>query len=371
MGRSTNAYRDKKVIAALLEKIAEKQRLLPARSRIMEVCGTHTMSIHRHGLKGLLDAAGVEMVSGPGCPVCITPNEVHEAALGLVTGRENLVLATFGDMTRVPTRLGSLQAAIPAAGSAVKIVYSPEESLALARRGRGTEVVFFGVGFETTIPSIAYTARAAAAEGLTNYSVLSALWVIPPPLKAILDTGDVRISGFLYPGHVSAIIGPAAYEFIARDYGYPGVIAGFEPGDILLGILSILDQIREGKPRVANEYTRVVRPDGNPVARALMADVLEPKSACWRGLGVIPASGLKLRSEYAAFDAELKYGLRIEPRAEDLPGCRCGDVLRGIIGPPECPLFGRKCAPDSPHGPCMVSFEGACLVYHKYGAPRP
>jgi hydrogenase expression/formation protein HypD len=366
-----DGFRDKKVIAALLEKIASRQRSLPSPSRIMEVCGTHTMTIHRHGLKSLLETAGVEMVSGPGCPVCITPNEIHEAALGLVTERENLVLATFGDMTRVPTRRGSLQTTVPARGSAVKVVYSPEESLALARKSPDKDVVFFGVGFETTIPSIAFTAKSAAAGRLTNYSVLSALWVIPPPLKAILESGEVRISGFLYPGHVSAIIGTAPYEFVARDHGFPGVIAGFEPGDILLGILSILGQIREGKPRVANEYTRVVRPEGNPVARALMAEMLEPMDACWRGLGVIPASGLKLKAAYAAFDAQSKYGLRIEPRPTDLPGCRCGDVLRGVIAPPACPLFGRTCKPDSPYGPCMVSFEGACLVHHKYGAPRP
>jgi len=369
--RSMDGFRDRKVIAALLEKIAERRRGLPASVRIMEVCGTHTMTIHRHGLKGLLEAAGVEMVSGPGCPVCITPNEIHEAALGLVAGRENTVLATFGDMTRVPTRRGSLQTVIPARGAAVKIVYSPEESIALARKSPDKDVVFFGVGFETTIPSIAFVAKSAAAERLANYSILCALWMIPPPLEAILASGDVRISGFLYPGHVSAIIGTAPYEFVARDYGLPGAVAGFEPGDILLAILSVLDQIREGKPRVANEYTRVVRPDGNPVARAMMAEMLEPTDACWRGLGVIPASGLKLRPAFAAFDAQAKYGLRIEPRPSDLPGCRCGDVLRGVIAPPACPLFGRACKPDSPCGPCMVSFEGACLVHHKYGAVRP
>ena len=335
----------------------------------MEVCGTHTMAIHQYGLKPLLEAVGVEMISGPGCPVCITPGEVHEGAIGLVTERENLVLATFGDMTRVPTRCGSLQTAVPARGSSVRIVYSPEESLDLARRSPDREIVFFGVGFETTIPAIALMARTAAKEGLANYAILTALWLIPPPLRAILESGEVRISGFLYPGHVSAIIGLEPYEFIPREFGFPGVVTGFEPADILLGIGSILDQIREGKPGVANEYGRAVRHEGNPEARALMAQVLEVKDACWRGLGPIPASGLKLRSEFANFDAEIKHGLEIVPGSRDLPGCRCGDVLRGALAPLDCPLFARKCSPESPCGPCMVSFEGACFVHHKYRRP--
>ena len=363
-------FRDKKVIRALLRKIAEKKKSLPSPCRIMEVCGTHTMTIHRFGLHPMLADIGVDMVSGPGCPVCITPGEVHEAAIRLVTEKKNLVLATFGDMTRVPTRLGSLQKTTPARGSTIKIIYSPEESLEFARQSRETEVVFFGVGFETTIPSIAVMAGSAAEEKLGNYSILSALWLIPPPLRAILTSGEVRISGFLYPGHVSAIIGEKPYEFIAREFGYPGVIAGFEPADILLGILSILDQMAEGKPAVANEYARVVRREGNPVALTLMKKMFEPKDACWRGLGVIPRSGLKLRAEYGAYDAERKYGLRVESSGADLPGCRCGEILRGVLPPPKCPLFGKTCTPESPQGPCMVSFEGACLVHFKYRGIR-
>lgn len=366
----TNEFRDKKVIGALLARIAENKRSLPSPCRIMEVCGTHTMTVHRYGLQSMLEKAGIEMVSGPGCPVCITPGEVHEAAIRLVTENENVILATFGDMTRVPTHLGSLQNAVPAKGSAVKIVYSPEESLDLARQKSNKEIVFFGVGFETTIPSIAVMAKAAAGEELSNYSILSALWLIPPPLRAILESGEVKLSGFLYPGHVSAIIGQEPYTFVAREFGFPGVIAGFEPGDILLGIISILDQIREGRPRVANEYTRVVRPEGNPVAQALMREVLEPKDACWRGLGVIPGSGLKFKAEYSAYDTEVKHDLRITARGIDLPGCRCGEVLRGILLPSRCPLFGKKCTPESPCGPCMVSFEGACLVHYKYRGPK-
>ena len=366
---AANEFRRKKVIDALIADIREKKKALPSPCRIMEVCGTHTMTIHRYGLQTMLAAAGIEMVSGPGCPVCITPGEVHEAAIRLVTERENIILATFGDMTRVPTRLGSLQSTAPARGSEVRIVYSPDESLGFARRHADKEVVFFGVGFETTIPSIALTARSAGKEKLSNYSILSGLWLIPPPLRAVLESGEVRISGFLYPGHVSAIIGREPYEFIAREFGYPGVIAGFEPGDILLGIRSILDQIRGKKPIVVNEYRRVVRPEGNPIAREIMEEILEPKDACWRGLGLIPRSGLRLKAGFAAYDAERKHDLGIDARESDLPGCRCGAVLRGVISPPQCPLFGKKCTPESPHGPCMVSFEGACLVHHKFRGP--
>ncbi len=360
-------FKDKRITAGILRTVSRKSRELPAPIRIMEVCGTHTMTIHRYGLKRPLEEAGVEMVSGPGCPVCITPNEIHEAAIGLLSGRENTVLATFGDMTRVPTRLGSLQTAVPAPSSLLKIVYSPEESLALAADRPDREVLFFGAGFETTIPSIAVTALKAKESKLKNFSVLTALWLIPPPLRAILESGETSIHGFLYPGHVSAIIGSKPYDFIAREFRVPGAITGFEPNDILLAIVSILDQIRDGKPEVDLEYGRVVDPSGNPRAMALMKAALDIKDAHWRGLGVIPRSGLKLKSRLASLDAEIKFGLKIKPGIADLPGCRCGEVLRGVLRPDRCPLFSKKCSPDSPQGPCMVSFEGACYITHKFG----
>ena len=356
-------------MAGLLVEIASLAEKVPGPVRLMEVCGTHTMTIHRHGLKDLLRRAGVEMISGPGCPVCITPDGFHEAAIRLVGERDNTILATFGDMTRVPTKYGSLQSTVPARGSAVKIVYSPEEALEAARRNPEKNVVFFGAGFETTIPGIVLTAGKALAEGRTNFSVLAALWLIPPPLRAILALGDVRISGFLYPGHVSAVIGSRPYEFVAREFGLPGAIAGFEPGDVLLGVRAVLEQIRDGRPRVENAYPRVVRADGNPAAREVMRRYLEPFDATWRGLGRIPQSGLRFKSALAEVDAGIKFGLKPSEDASDPPGCRCGEVLRGVLAPTQCRLFGRTCTPESPRGPCMVSFEGACFVHHKYRGP--
>jgi hydrogenase expression/formation protein HypD len=361
-----SASRDQRTIDRKIEEARALAAALPSPLRIMEVCGTHTMSIHRSGLKPRLEEAGIGMVSGPGCPVCITPDAVHEAAIDLVTGRGNFILATFGDMTRVPTRKGSLREAVPAPGSFVRIVYSPEDALDAARKAPEKEVVFFGAGFETTIPGIAYTARRALEENIRNYSVLTALWLIPPAIRAILEAGECAVTGFLYPGHVSAIIGEAPYAFVAEEYRVPGAIAGFEPLEILNGILSILDQARRGAPRVANEYLRVVRPEGNPVARALMDATLEAKDAFWRGLGRITGSGLKLRPRYADFDAEARYGLDTGREVREAPGCRCGEVLRGVVRPTDCRLFGKRCTPDSPLGPCMVSYEGACLITFRY-----
>jgi hydrogenase expression/formation protein HypD len=339
----------------------------------MEVCGTHTMSLFKHGLTPLLADAGVEMVSGPGCPVCITPNALHEAAIGLLGGREGLTLATFGDMTRVPTKRGSLRTAVPARNSRLKIVYSPEEALAESRSDPSRETVFFGAGFETTIPAIAVTVKEAKAEGRRNLSVLRALWLIPPALRALLEAGRVAVTGFLYPGHVSTIIGLGPYAFVADEFGVPGAVAGFEPGDILLAVKSVLGQAVERRPRVAMEYSRAVRPGGNAVARKIMDEVFEPCDATWRGLGRIPASGLRFRKAYAGFDAASRFGLELSDAGRDLPGCRCGDVLRAAIRPDQCRLFGSKCTPESPLGPCMVSYEGACLIHYKYGrgAARP
>ena len=362
-----NELKDEKTIRGLLRAIGKKARAVGPPVRLMEVCGTHTMSLFKNGLTPLLAEAGVEMVSGPGCPVCITPNSFHEAAIGLVGGREGLTLATFGDMTRVPTRTGSLQTAVPARESRIKIVYSPREALDEALKNPDRETVFFGAGFETTIPAIAASVKGAAESGLRNYSVLPALWLVPPALRALLESGEVAIAGFIYPGHVSAIIGLEPYRFIADRYRIPGAVAGFEPADILLAVLSVLDQAADGTPRVALEYGRAVRPEGNAVARAMMDEVFEPYDAVWRGLGVIPASGLALRAKYAAFSAPARYGVSLAGSGGDLPGCRCGEVLRGLIRPSGCRLFGKRCTPEAPLGPCMVSYEGSCLIHFKYG----
>lgn len=365
---SVQELRDKNVIRGLLQEIGTLAAGIKTPLKIMEVCGTHTMAIYRYGLKKLLLENGIEMLSGPGCPVCITPNEIHAAAIKLVTENNNFILTTFGDMTRVPTQSGSLQTIVPAPGSQVKVVYSPEESLEIARQDPGQEIMFFGVGFETTIPSIAATVKQAAVEKINNFSVLSAFWLVPPPLHALLESDEILIQGFLYPGHVSAIIGEEPYRFIPEKYGIPGAIAGFEPGEILLAISSILQQTIAKKAAVINRYTRVVRPEGNPHAVALMNDMLDLKDSHWRGLGLIPKSGLRLNPEYAQYDAEIKFNLNIEGGSGDLPGCRCGEILQAKIKPEECPLYGNKCTPNSPYGPCMVSFEGACLAYFKYGS---
>jgi hydrogenase expression/formation protein HypD len=359
--------RDKKAVTNLLREISGLAKALPSPTRLMEVCGTHTMALYRSGLTPLLADSGVEMISGPGCPVCITPDGFHEAAIRLLSTKGGLTLATFGDMTRVPTKKGSLQTAVPAPNSRLRIVYSPAEALDEARRQPEREVVFFGAGFETTIPAIAMTAEKASQEGLENFSVLPALWLIPPALRAVLSSGESSVSGFIYPGHVSAVIGTKPYEFIADEFGLPGAVAGFEPGDILLAVRSILNQIQKGQPQVALEYSRVVRKEGNPLAMAAIDRILEPADAVWRGLGLIPRSGLRFRKKFRAHDARTRHDIRINAEDRDLPHCRCGEVLRGIAAPEDCPLFDKKCSPDSPLGPCMVSFEGACLIHYKFG----
>ncbi|MGQ9801775.1 MAG: hydrogenase formation protein HypD [Candidatus Saccharicenans sp.] len=361
-------WRSGSTVRRLLQAIASEIEAINRPLRIMEVCGTHTMTLHRSGLKPLLKEAGVVMVSGPGCPVCITPDFYHEAIIDLVTTRNDLLVTTFGDMTRVPTRKGALQTTVPAPGSEIKIVYSPEEALQLARKNPGREVIFFGAGFETTIPAIAYTVKKAAQDGLKNFSLLAALWLIPPALEAILQSGDVTIDGFIYPGHVSVIIGEQAYRFVADNYRIPGAIAGFEPADVLLGILSVARQVKENKPKVANEYRRVVSAEGNPRALTLMAELLEPFEAEWRGLGRIKNSGLKLKSEWQDYDAAVRFQMIFKPATGRDSGCRCGQVLKGLVEPTDCPLFGRSCNPEHPRGPCMVSYEGACLIEYKYSS---
>ncbi len=344
----------------------EIARLATRPIRLMEVCGTHTVAIFKAGIRQLLPEA-VELVSGPGCPVCVTPNGYLDAAVAY-SRRDDVIIATFGDMLRVPGSSSSL-AAEQAAGADVRIVYSPLDSLAIAAANPTKKVVFLAVGFETTAPTAAATVLAAEQAGADNFFVLSAHKLVPPALRALLTAGDAKVDGLILPGHVSAIIGEAPYRFLAAEFGVPAVIAGFEPLDILQAVYLLVKRIAAGEAALDNEYRRVVPPDGNPAARAVLDKVYEPADVAWRGLGVIPASGLAVRAAYRRFDAPA--ALPVTPEETKEPaGCRCGEVLRGVARPVQCPLFGAACTPERPVGSCMVSVEGACAAWYKYGAGR-
>jgi len=330
--------------------------------RIMEVCGTHTMEIGRLGMRKLLPE-NVELVSGPGCPVCVTPAPYFDA-LAVLALEKNVRIAAFGDLFRVPGNRTSLAEA-KAQGAAVDIVTSPLAAADIAEQYPGQETVFTAVGFETTAPSTAAAVREAVSKNRTNLSFFSAHRLVPPALEALLSDPELRINAFLLPGHVSAIIGEAAYGPLVKRK-IPGVIAGFEPLDILAGVLSLLDMLAGKRPSVKNMYSRVVRTEGNVAARKLIDEIYEPCDAIWRGIGTLPASGLKLRPRYADFDAARKFGCAVD--IDETPaGCSCGDVLKGLRRPDACPLFGTACTPGHPVGPCMVSSEGSCAAYFKYG----
>ena len=332
-------------------------------ARLMEVCGTHTMAIARFGLRSALPE-GVRLVSGPGCPVCVTAQGEIDRFLSLGS-RPEVILASFGDMLRVPGSESSLERE-RARGADVRVLYSPLEAVRLAAANPGRQVVFFAVGFETTAPGVALAVKEAEAQGLRNFFLLCAHKLIPPALAALAGE-ELRVNGFLCPGHVSVIIGSQAYEFLAREHSIPCVVAGFEPLDVLQGLLMLLRQLAKKEARVEIQYQRAVSRQGNPKAQALLAEVFEVSDASWRGLGRIPKSGLSLRERYAAFDAAAHFGLPCEERPEPA-GCQCGEVLRGAVEPEECGLFGRGCTPEHPIGPCMVSSEGACAAAYKYGA---
>ncbi len=331
--------------------------------RFMEVCGTHTMSIFGSGLRSLLPQ-GLHHVSGPGCPVCVTHGSDIAAFLELAA-TPGVMLASFGDMLRVPGPGGKSLKTAQAEGASVRVCYSPFEAVQLAESHPDQEVVFLGVGFETTAPAVAATVEMARGKALSNFSVYSCHKLIPPALAALVQQPGIRVDGFLLPGHVSSVIGTEPYRFLAKDYGIPAVVAGFEPGDILQALLMLVGRIAGGEPGVDNQYIRAVSPRGNSRAQEVMRRVFEPRDALWRGMGTIPASGLGLRGEYAAMDAERRFSLS-RVGGEDPPGCRCGDVLKGAISPRECPLFGRSCTPSSPVGPCMVSSEGSCAASYHY-----
>ncbi|MFH1476057.1 MAG: hydrogenase formation protein HypD [Verrucomicrobiota bacterium] len=353
--------------------------------RLMEVCGTHTMTAFRSGLRSLLPQ-NVALLSGPGCPVCVTPDDFVDQAVALArrpafapgastfakatvdksAGGPDVTIATFGDLLRVPGTESSLERE-RARGADIRVVYSALDALALAKKMPDRKIVFLGVGFETTAPTVAWTIRQAQRDGIGNFLVLSAHRTMPPAMAALLRGGEVAIDGFMCPGHVSAIIGTRPYEFISRDYGLPCVVAGFEADDMLAAISMLLKQVAEGPAQVENQYTRGVNADGNPEARAIMAEVFAPCDAEWRGLGIIPSSGLGIRAAYRAHDAQAVLMTRPCAQSAKRPACICGDILRGVKPPTACPLFRKTCTPETPVGACMVSSEGACAAYYRYG----
>lgn len=340
-------------------------RIGDRRLTLMEVCGTHTHALGRSGIRAAL-APAVRLVSGPGCPVCVTAGGYLAAAVA--AARRGWHVLTFGDLLRVPGPSGTLSEARQA-GAKVTAVYSPLDALRLARESPREKFVFLAVGFETTAPGIAAAVRSAAAAGLTNLKFLAGLKTVPPALVALLEPGELKLDGLLAPGHVSAIIGIAPYLPVAHRYRLPCVIAGFSPAELLVALEGLVALALAGRPEVINAYPAAVRTDGNPVARALVAEVFAPIAAVWRGLETIPASGLGLRERYREFAlAAAEPDLDPPAPATEPPGCRCGEVLTGKLLPPECPHFGRECTPAHPVGPCMVSAEGSCAAYGAEGA---
>jgi hydrogenase expression/formation protein HypD len=359
-------YRDPALARGLAAEIASL--VTPGEVvRVMEVCGGHTHAIYRHGLEELLPPE-VELVHGPGCPVCVIPAGRVDDAIA-IAGNDGVTLATFGDMLRVPGGTGSLLEAA-ARGADVRMVYSPLDALELARRDPERHVCFFAIGFETTTPATAVTLLRARAEETPNFSVFCNHVLIEPPLRAILETPGLRVDAFIGPGHVSSVIGTDAYRFIPEEYGRPVVVSAFEPVDLLQSIAMILRQRADGRCEVENQYTRVVRPEGNARALEAIAETMEAREDFeWRGLGVLPRSALRIRDELAAFDAERLFEIP-GARIEDPKACRCGEVLTGQIKPWECGVFGTACTPERPLGTCMVSSEGACAAYFSYGRLR-
>ena len=360
MQRELAAFKDPQLARGLIESIG---KLAPAGgATLMEVCGTHTVAIARNGIRNLMPP-GTRLASGPGCPVCVTSNRDIDTVIAL-TRIPNVTIATFGDMTRVPGSTSSLLKE-QAAGRSVQIVYSPLDALALAAQHPEREIVFVGVGFETTTPLVAMAIKRAAAADLKNFTVFAAHKNMPGALEAIINDPQLKLDALILPGHVSTIIGAAPYEFLAKKYGIPGVITGFEPVDVLQGIAMIMRQLREGRAEIEIAYARGVMPQGNPTALAAIDEVFETCPAIWRGLGRIDGSGYRIRDEFARFDAVRRFQPDVEP-TQDPKGCRCGDVLRGIMAPSECPLFRTVCTPENPVGPCMVSSEGSCAAYYRY-----
>jgi hydrogenase expression/formation protein HypD len=355
-----NEFRDPELAKKLLDRI---HHCSTKPARLMEFCGGHTVSIFKYGIRQLLPKH-IEMLSGPGCPVCVTANADLDKAIAL-SHLPNVIVTSFGDMIRVPGSYSSLQEA-KAEGADVRVVYSTQDALSIAQDNPDKSVVFIGIGFETTAPTVAAAILQAEAERIKNFFVLSLHKLCPPIMKAILDLGEVRLSGIICPGHVSAIIGSHPYRFIPENYGIACVVSGFEPLDILQTVDMLVQQIEREQPKVEIAYRRGVKPEGNQPALKLMDTIFEISPADWRGIGMVPGSGLSLKKKYRRFDAETNFDIQPGP-VHEAKGCLCGSVLRGISTPLDCKLFRKACTPEHPVGPCMVSSEGSCATYYHYG----
>lgn len=367
----SDIYRDSKTaknlsqaIIDLTNQIEKESGYSPKKINFMEVCGTHTVAFFRYGLRKLIPA-NINIIAGPGCPVCVTPTGFIDKAIAISKER-NVVIATFGDMVKVPGSDSSLEKE-RANGARIKVVYSVLDALLFAKDNPDKLVVFLGIGFETTAPTGASALLEAKTEKIKNFFILPAYKLIPPAMEAILQTKEIALDGFICPGHVSAIIGSKPYELIARKYRIPCVIAGFEPVDILQAIYMLLKQKIEGVSKVEIAYKRCVKEDGNIKAQGLLRDVFYTTDTQWRGLGTIEKSGLEINDEFKDFDASKVFKIDV-PKERVYPGCRCGDILRGVKLPTDCKLFGKVCTPENPVGPCMVSSEGTCSAYYKYAS---
>jgi len=351
-------FRDKRLVQILIRKI---HSISTKQITLMEVCGGHTMSIHKFGIPSLLPET-VKLVSGPGCPVCVTDRRYIDHAIAL-SRLDDVIVTTYGDLIRVPGSSSSLERE-KASGADIRVVYSTIDAIRIAKNNPDKEVVFLGIGFETTTPSSALAIIDAKKNMLLNFSVLSAHKIMPPAMSALIDEG-VKIDAYIGPGHVSAVAGSDMYKELSEKYKLSVVISGFEPVDILQAIYMLIEQIESDKPKVDIQYTRVVKPEGNLLAREIVNDIFELRNDWWRGLGVIPDSGLAIKEKYKDFDAEKKFDVEVETTKEP-KGCICGDILKGLSKPTECKLFRDVCTPSNPIGACMVSSEGACHAFYKY-----
>ena len=356
----TQHLRDKNFTSKVIRAISSLAREINKPLKLMHVCGTHEHTIARYGLRSLLPK-NLEILSGPGCPVCVCPAADIDKAIELGK-RKDIIITTFGDMIRVPASNLSL-AELKATGGDVRIVYGPHDAIKIALDNPHKEVVFFAIGFETTVPTVGYEIVNGPPP---NFSVICAYKLIPAALELLISQSQLRIDGFISPGHVSTIIGLQPFKIFSDAYRVPNVIAGFEPNDVLLGIFMLLQQIKNKKFETLNEYSRVVKPEGNKIAQKIINDVFKPVSSPWRGIGRVLDGGLAIREKYEEFDADKRFDIKIEKSKDIPPGCSCHLVMVGKIYPPECKLFRTSCTPLNPIGPCMVSMEGTCSIYYKY-----